>query len=463
MDIFTHTEINQEQITTSLAKRTATVLAAVCMLIFQGCETLDVQPPDPTQTLSRFQSRSFSDPEITNAFSEAGLSVPRTDAVWTLKDLMVVAETMHPALKLAIAEKKSLEAAIDVANAPNPLGIGVDLQRATSTASPWTAGFSLSALIQTANKRGIATQQAQSEFNQSLLRASQLRWQTDSAVSHALLDYHVAAERARTIEQTIALFGTLKELQQKRLNLGEGTTLESIAVQQEIAQLNTQLAEARKQNSTATAALASALGMPLQSLQAIKITPWAPQNTELPTLETLTQQTAITHPSVLLELNDYATQEAKLRLALAGQYPDIQLGPGYSYDQGQHKWILGLGITLPVNGNKPAIRQAQADVDRSIVQVETTQQTVIHALEAAWVACEQSKQILSENRLMQQQNEAFYSAQQHMFDVGESDRMSLIRAHIQLQLGALALLDSQLTLASDLLHLQDALCAPINQ
>jgi outer membrane protein TolC len=48
-------------------------------------------------------------------------------------------------------------------------------------------------------------------------------------------------------------------------------------------------------------------------------------------------------------LQDYTASQAALQAEIAKQYPDLRLGPGYDWDQGDHKWLLlGISLTLPI-------------------------------------------------------------------------------------------------------------------
>jgi outer membrane protein, heavy metal efflux system len=60
-------------------------------------------------------------------------------------------------------------------------------------------------------------------------------------------------------------------------------------------------------------------------------------------------------------LAQYAAAEADLQLEIAKQYPDIQIGPGYTYEEGHSYFTLGLSATLPVfNRNQGPIAEAEA-------------------------------------------------------------------------------------------------------
>ena len=61
-------------------------------------------------------------------------------------------------------------------------------------------------------------------------------------------------------------------------------------------------------------------------------------------------------------LAEYAVAEADLRVEITKQYPDLELAPGYSWDQGLHRWIAALALpNLLRNKNKgPSARRSRA-------------------------------------------------------------------------------------------------------
>jgi outer membrane protein TolC len=64
---------------------------------------------------------------------------------------------------------------------------------------------------------------------------------------------------------------------------------------------------------------------------------------------------------------EYAVTEANLQLEVARQYPDLQLNPGYDFDEGHHKFTFGPALPIPVwNRNRGGI--AEADAKRAEVE-----------------------------------------------------------------------------------------------
>jgi outer membrane protein TolC len=62
-------------------------------------------------------------------------------------------------------------------------------------------------------------------------------------------------------------------------------------------------------------------------------------------------------------IGDYAIAETQLKLAVARQYPQFNLGPGYYWDHGIAKFPFDVSFTLPVNRNRGEIAEAHAARD----------------------------------------------------------------------------------------------------
>ncbi len=62
-----------------------------------------------------------------------------------------------------------------------------------------------------------------------------------------------------------------------------------------------------------------------------------------------------------IAIGEYAAAEARLQRAVARQYPQITLGPGYYWDHGIAKFPLDVGFTLPLNRNRGEIAAARAE------------------------------------------------------------------------------------------------------
>src|SRR5204863_2457362 len=99
------------------------------------------------------------------------------------------------------------------------------------------------------------------------------------------------------------------------------------------------------------------------------------------------QQALLGRPDILAALADYAAAEASLRIEIAKQYPDIHLTPGYQFDQGEHKWSLGIAAELPVlNQNQGPIAEALARREESAARFAALQAKVLAEIDRGLAA-----------------------------------------------------------------------------
>ena len=72
------------------------------------------------------------------------------------------------------------------------------------------------------------------------------------------------------------------------------------------------------------------------------------------------EQALLSRADLGVAIGDYAAAEAKLQQAVARQYPQLTLSPGYYWDHGIAKFPFDVGFTLPLNGNRGEIAEARA-------------------------------------------------------------------------------------------------------
>jgi len=83
-------------------------------------------------------------------------------------------------------------------------------------------------------------------------------------------------------------------------------------------------------------------------------------------------------------LEEYAVAEQDLRAAVATQYPDLTLAPGYLLDQADHKITLGLDLPVPLfHSANAAIKRAIADRAVAAAKFDDTQAAALGAIDVA--------------------------------------------------------------------------------
>ena len=129
--------------------------------------------------------------------------------------------------------------------------------------------------------------------------------------------------------------------------------------------------DAEKQQVQARARLAGVIGVPAKALESkeLSFAVFEALPEDVPPAE-LQRQALLSRADLLAALAEYQASQSALQHEIARQYPDVQIGPGYEFDQSENKWALGLSVTLPVfNQNRGAIATAEADRAQAEAQV----------------------------------------------------------------------------------------------
>lgn len=407
-----------------------TTLAAG-VLATVGCQTYVSVPLDPQVTAAGFGKRRLDDPQVRQALvASKAWSASRgwPPAPWTLRQLQVAALHYHPEIAVAKAKARTAEAAITTANArPNPtLAFAPEFgDNPGAGVSPWVFGFSLDLTIETAHKRGERTSQAQAKANSAALSIADAAWTVSSGVRAALLDLESASRRFELLEAQRENDDAIVKIVAERVRSGEAPHTDLSVPQTQRGKDSVDLSDERSKGAAAKAKLAQAVGLPATSLTAVAVSYGSLDKLpEMPSEKSLRRAALIHRSDILGALEDYAAADSALRLEIAKQYPDIHLSPGYTFDQGQSKWALGLGMTLPVDRNAGPIREAFAQRDEAAAVFERLQIGIRGELEQAVAAYQAERRRVREvEAVMDSQARQLDDAEQ-LTKAGEGDRLA---------------------------------------
>ncbi len=264
----------------------------------------------------------------------------------------------------------------------------------------------------------------------------------------ALLAHLAAVRRLAVLESEVAVRAEAQELLRKRLEAGEVSRPDVTSAEIETSSATLALRSAEGQVAETRALLAAAVGVPVDALGSIPVQ-WQDWETPIP-LEALAlekvQKAGLLHRAdVRRSLLEYAAAEAALRLEIARQYPDIDLSPGYGFDEGHHQFTFGPAFALPVfNRNKGPIAEAEARRQQRAALFTALQARAIAEMETRLARYRAALAEFSEadRRLAQLQGEKEESVRR-AFAAGEQDRLALAGARVEsavaarLRLGAL--------------------------
>jgi len=369
------------------------LILGLVLAVMAGCATFQPKPLSPSQTAAAFEARTLDDPGL-EAFLEGNLHraiTPWPPKSWDFRMLTLVAFYYQPDLDVARAKWGVAKAGVITAGErPNPT-VGFIPQfnaNAASGISPWSLTVPNEMLdipIETAGKRGYRMAQAQQLSDAARLDIGTTAWQVRSHLRTSLLDLYAAHQAEALLQQQQAVQAEIVKSLEQRFAVGEAS--QSAVTQAHIALDQSRLAlqEKQQQRVEARARLADALGIPVGALDRVDISfdnvERSPMAENLPSHE-VQRQELLNRPDMLRALAAYAASQSALQLEIAKQYPDVHLGPGYSWDQGEIKWSLGFTITLPVlNRHQGPIAEAEARRTEAAVSFSALQAQVIGELD----------------------------------------------------------------------------------
>jgi outer membrane protein TolC len=444
----------------------------LALILLTGCAAYHAQPIAPTELARQFETRSLASGELHSWFSlELGHDVePWPPARWNRTSLTLAAWYYSPALDVARAQWGTAKAGIEVADAiPNPV-LQLPFEYSTPNpgpGAPFTTGPALDIPIETAGKRGYRVDQASHLSESARLNIANEAWKVSGQVRDAMLALYAARERETLFSCKADAMQTIVAMVRKRRAAGEnaGPDVDTALVTAITAQSD--LASARIARQDAQAQLAAAIGVPAAALDGVAIdfgaiaihrsTPPAPPDADA-------QRDAIFHRADLLaSLADYAAAESMLQLEVAKQYPDIHLGPGYTYDTGTNRIAFGMaGITLPVfDQNQGGIAQAEAKRKEAAARTAALQDRILgdvaHSLtryRASLDALPLAQTRLSAARKLRDSNAAGFAA-------GDVDRLSDTQASADYTASEIAHLDAVVAARQAADALEDAMQQPL--
>lgn len=446
------------------------VLLLWLSLALGGCAVRQYHaaPISPTESASRLKARDLEDAQLKDFMRQSfGHEIsPWPPHSWDLSLLTLAAFCFNPDLETARARLAASEAAVITAGArPNP-DIRVAPGYETSPESPWLFGLSLDFPIETAGKRGHRVEQARSLSDAARFELAETAWGVRSRVRMALVDHLLAVRELAIIENQQEVLSERTGLLEARLKVGEIPRPELDAAQVELSDVRLGLNQARGRVPETQAALAAAIGIPSSALNGVQLS-WPtmeqPPSEQGVSADTIERDAVLNRLDVRRALAEYAAADAALKLEIAKQYPDLHLGPGYDFDEGHHKFSLGVGLTLPLfNRNQGPIAEAEAHRKEAGARFLATQAHVISDSETALVRYRAAVAELHEaDESLTKLQLAREQMTRRAVQAGEADQLDLNGVLFQTAATARARLDAMRRMQTALGALEDAVQKPL--
>lgn len=442
--------------------------AVVSAAATTGCASYTAKPLEPAATSSALEQRTLTDPKLARLIAEVLPDrAPDTGATsWDLSTLTLAALYFHPDMEVSRAKLALAKAGVKTARqVPNPtFSFQPGQYPALIDASAWTIGFLVNFVLETAGKREKRIEMARNLVEAARQDVATAAWQVRGGVRSALLDLWAAEGRRRLVEKRQAVQMQIVSLLEGRFASGDASSLDVARERIALSQATLAQRESERQAADARARVATAVGVPVRALESVSLSLAAfdnpvgvPEGIELEG-NSLRRRALQERTDVLGLLAEYDAAQSGLRLQIAKQYPDVTLGPSYTYDQGFDLYSLNLQVELPIfNQNQGPIAEAEARRKETGARFVALQSRVIGDIDrarAAYLAAVRSVEtadaLIRDQARQRQQIERTYR-------LGETDRLGPLTANVEQAVVDLARFEAIVQQREALASMEDAL------
>ncbi len=446
-------------------------------VLASGCATFQPKPINPSETSAKLESRSLSDPNL-KSFIEKNLGhklsvwPPR---VWNFDMLTLAAMYFNPSIDIYRAKYEAAAAGVQTAKElPNPtLSLIPGYVTNPDGLSPWAPAAALGVPILTAGKIGYRTRAAAALQQSAFFNLLTAAWSVRSQVRLSMLHLFADEMRCRYLSNEVDIPKLILKSTVDRFRSGEVSAQDVRGAESSLYAAQLVYSDAMSRRARDVVRLANVIGITKEKLdsamaessneQPIDFAPFQmlPDTSDV-FARKLVRDALTRRPDVLAALSAYNAAESNLQFEIAKQYPDLNIGPGYKWDQGANKWSFGISFTLPIfNQNGGPIAGAEARRKEAEAKFIKIQADALSEIESANAEYGYAFENYSRADSLYNSSSAFVRAETEKLRVGEVDRSQEAEARLLLAQAGLERV-SALEAAQDALgQMEDALMTPL--
>lgn len=453
-----------DRLTTSHRSLVTLLLAG---LAATGCSSYTPRPITPESTAAALERRTLNEPRLMQFISAVSPTYVGGTTAWDISTLTLAAIYYHPEVEISRARLAQARAGIKTAGQiPNPTltfgpGSGV---LAAEAPSALTLGILITFVIETFGKREARVERATNlaeAARQDLVTAA---WQVRGGVRTALLDLWAAEGRLRLAVRRRGLQEQIVALLERRFTAGDSSALDVARERINLSQVTLAARDAERQSAEARARLAAAIGVPARALDQVRLglgafddPPQTPDVAEM-TEGSLRRQALLGRADVLSLLAEYQAAQSNLRLEVAKQYPDINIGPGYDFDRGDNLYNFELSFALPIfNQNQGQIAEADAQRKAAAAKLAGLQAKIIGDIDRAVATYRGAARTLATANTLLQSQVRRRQQLDRAYQLGEVDRLAPLTADLEQEVVQLARYEALVQQREAIALVEDAL------
>ena len=397
---------------------------------------------------------------------------------WGINQLTSSALYHHTKLDVAKAQSALANAQLETAGQrqnPTLSGSLARSNQANGDIRPWAYGLNVEIPIETAGKREIRIEEAKHLQAIARIDVADTAWQLRSQIAKDLLRYHENVARQQLLQQEISKHTEIINMLEKRVAVGALSNTEVIASKLLLQAKTDALSAEQAASQAIVASLATDAGLTLEKFNQIPIRPLEIETTLVKqtqtvgaeAFKTLQEKALLNRLDIRRGLEKYAAAEAKIKLEVAKQTPDISITPGFIFDFGDKIWSLGISSllnllnTIQLNTSQTLIAEATQLREIEGAQFEALQAKTIGDLSIANADYVAAQQNLAKAKQQQSAQQAYMQKLNKQFAAGALDRLALSQATLLAQLADTQLQASQFAVLSAANEIEDVMQYPL--
>ncbi len=443
--------------------------AATLLVTMAGCSTLTYQPrPLDVEALpAEYAKRSIQADALRRFVAANGYPVELwPPAEWGLHQLTLAALFFSPEIETARARAGVARA--DLAAAGQRSGLSARIvpeyhSRTNEDSGPWSLGLELEIALVPQAKRAAEAERSAFLADAADLDIAAAAWATRAAVRDAYLELQASGDSLALLEAQLEARKELLAMVARRVEAGMLSARDLGSERVLLSQLEFARDHEQSRHQQGLGRLAAAIGLPADIVQRM---PLAPTSTAAiafdPAAAELRRIALRNRLDVHRKLLEFGAADADLKFSVAAQNPDILLGPGYMWDQGDNVWSLAVGMSmLPAARAHAAIRQAEARRELAAQVFFATQAIAVADTEQAGTRYRGARDRIAgaerQARVQQEQE----SRVLRQFEAGSADRMQRVSARIEALDAQARLQAARVDLNQALAQVEDAVQRPL--
>jgi outer membrane protein, heavy metal efflux system len=453
-------------------------VAAVVALA--GCAHYEPRPLPPEQIETTFSQRRLDDPQL-HAVLDARLPArasqwPRRQ--WDRADLLLALLYFNDTVREGRATLDITVAGRRTARErPNPTvallteyaNEGDQLTQYASQhggAPLWLWGLTPDIPLDVGTKRTARIAVADLSAEQARYDFIEVLWKGRSALRRAVLDVLMTEREVTLLERVHSDREAQLEMARRRLDAGAASHGDLDRLVSDAVADEQRLHDARRRLSAARSSLGASIGVPAVAVSSLTLK-WdgidQPGNVDQSLIAHWRDEALLNRSDVHSAVAGYSVAEEALRLEVAKQFPQVHIGPAYTWDHGVHRLQFNLSMELPIlNQHEGAIGEAEARREQAGARLEATVATAYEEIDESIKQWRLALERVADARgPVYEAAQDLFEATQRQFDAGNSDRTELVAARVARSLAELQILDAVRTAQESLATLEDAMRRPL--